>query len=173
MPYRACHLMFILVLLLSACATPPPPAPDWSYEKDAIEMRLKADPQLNLDDGAPHTLVLCTYQLRDPNTFNRLAEDMEGIYKLLACDLFDASVATAKRVIVHPGQDMVSIMDRAAGARHVAVVAGYYTLHQDRVTRLYNIPVQVETSGLVRRTTVSRPGRLSFELALGPLQIGP
>ena len=171
--HRILPIFWIATLLLTACATPPLPPPDWGYEKDAVEIHLKADPQLNLDDGAPHTLVLCTYQLRDPNTFHRLGEDMEGIYKLLECGLFDGSVATAKRLIVHPGQDVVTRLDRAAGAQYVAVVAGYYTLHKERVTRLFDIPVVVDESGLLRKTRVAKPGSLAIELELGPLQINP
>lgn len=171
MTHKSLPILVILAAVLGACATPPLPPPDWGYEKDAITLRLQADPNLNFDDGAPHTLVLCTYQLKDPNTFNQLSEDLEGIYKLLECGLFDGSVATARRLIVHPGQDQSINLDRAAGAQYVAVVAGYYTLEKSRMIRLYDIPVVVSQSGLVRRTTVARPGPLTIDLALGPLQI--
>jgi type VI secretion system VasD/TssJ family lipoprotein len=171
MTHKNLSALLILALLLGACAAQPLPPPEWGYEKDAIKIHLKADDKLNLDDGAPHTLVLCTYQLKDPNTFNQLSEDADGIYKLLECGLFDGSVATARRLIVRPGQDLSVNLDRAADAQFVALVAGYYQLQKERMIRLYDIPVVLDQSGLVRRTTIARPGPLTIDLTLGPLQI--
>lgn len=171
MKSRLLVLLCLAVLALTACASQPVPQPDWAYEKDAIQIQLKADAKLNFDDGVPHTLVLCIYQLRDPNTFNQLSEDTDGIYKLLECGLFDASVATAKRLIVHPGQDMNVSLDRAEGAKYLAVVAGYYVLQKQRMTRLYEIPVKIETKGIVKRTKIAKPDRLNVTLNLGPDQL--
>jgi hypothetical protein len=124
----------------------------------------------SLDHGA-WTVLKHLYQLRDPNTFNQLSDDTEGIYKLLECDLFDASVATAKRLIVHPGQDVTVTLDRAEGAKYVALAAGYYALEKDRMIRLFDIPVVIDTKGFIKRTKESKPGRLAIELELGPSQI--
>jgi predicted component of type VI protein secretion system len=121
----------------------------------------------------PHTLVLCLYHLRDPNSFNQLSDDMPGIYKLLECGLFDGSVATAKRIIVHPGQDIDVRLDRAEGAKYLAAVAGYYELQKQRMIRLFEIPTIVETKGFFKKTTTSKPGPLKADLVLGPAQIGP
>ena len=161
----------LLAFFVCACSSQPLPPPDWTYEKDAIQVHLKADPKLNFDDGVPHTLVTCIYQLKDPNTFNQLAEDTDGIYKLLDCGLFDAGVATAKRLIVHPGQDVNIMIDRAEGAKYVAVVAGYYVLQKDRMIRLFDIPTVIEAKGWIKRTKISKPGHLKIEIQLGPSQI--
>ena len=171
MTYKKMMLLTLAVTLLTACASAPLPPPEWTYEKDAIEIQVKADPKLNFDDGVPHTLVLCLYQLRDPNTFNQLSDDTDGIYKLLECQLFDGSVATAKRLIVHPGQDTKVTLDRAEGAKYVAIAAGYYVLQKDRMIQLIDIPVAIETKGLIKRTKLSKPGRLTIQLDLGPSQI--
>ena len=169
---RTLVLLGMVILWLTACASQPPPQTVWSYEKDAVTVHVKADAKLNFDDGVSHTLVLCLYQLRDPNTFNQLSDDMPGIYKLLECSLFDGSVATAKRAIIHPGQDMDVRLDRAEGAKYLAAVAGYYQLRKDRMIRLYEIPTVVETKGFFKKTTTSKPGPLKVELELGPAQMG-
>jgi type VI secretion system VasD/TssJ family lipoprotein len=161
----------IIVTLLVACASQPLPAPEWIYEKDAIEVYLRADPRLNLDEGVPHTLLVCLYQLKDPNAFNQLLDDPDGIYTLLECGLFDPSAATVKQIIVRPGRDMNLKLDRAAGAKYVAVAAGYYILEKERMARLYKIPVIVEKKGFFRWTKLSRPGLLKIEIDLGPSQI--
>jgi type VI secretion system VasD/TssJ family lipoprotein len=157
-------------MLLGACASQAPP-PDWTYEKDAIAVHLEADAKLNYDEGVPHTLMVCLYQLKDPNTFNQLSDDSDGIYKLLECDLFDSAVATAKRIIVRPGKKVDFHLDRAEGAKYAAIVAGYYVLEKERMIKLYEIPVVVEKKGLLRRTKVSKPGELMIDLELGPSQI--
>lgn len=171
MTYTKLMIIAFAAILMTACASAPLPSPEWTYEKDAIEIQIKADPKLNFDDGVPHTLVLCLYQLRDPNTFNQLSDDTDGIYTLLECKLFDGSVATAKRLIVHPGQDTTIVLDRAEGAKYVAVAAGYYVLQKERMIRLIDIPVAIETKGLIKRTKISKPGRLTIQLELGPSQI--
>jgi len=152
-----------------ACASTPPPAPPFGYEKGAVSLHVKADPQLNLTDGTPHTLLLCVYELKDPNVFNQLAQDSKGLYKLLECGPFDGSVATAKRLIIHPDQDLTFTLDRAEGAKYVAVIAGYYSLHRDKIIRLFEVPVVVKRKGLTGK--VAEPGHLSVDLKLGPYEI--
>ena len=159
---------WLLVFGICSCASLPVAPPEWKYEKKAIRLQLKADFQLNLHEGTPHTLLVCVYQLRNPNTFNQLAGDNNGIYELLECKLFDDSVAGSERLIIHPGQDLTFTLNRAEGAKYVAIVAGYYLLHKER---LFNIPVIVENKWWIKRAKISKPGYLNIELTLGPQQI--
>ena len=162
----------IVVLLVVSCASQPvSPPSQWRYEKGAVRVHLKADPQLNLYQGNPHTLLLCIYQLRDPNAFNQLTQDENGLYKLLECDSFDSTVANSKRLIVNPGEELTTELDRAEGARYVAVVAGYYTVESKGMIRLYDIPWYVEKTGFLGQTKVAKPGPLDIDLFLGPQQI--
>ena len=171
MSIRTIAMLCIISILAVACASQPLPPTKWSYEKDAIEIHLQADPKLNFDDGVAHTLLVCLYQLKDPNAFNQLSDDTDGIYKLLECGLFDAGVATSKRLIVHPGKDVTVTLDRAEGAKYVAAVAGYYVLQKDRMIRMFDIPVVIEKKGFIKTTKISKPGILKIELELGPSQI--
>jgi len=165
--------MFLVMVssIIYACASQPLLPPQWQYEKEAIKLHIKADPKLNLEEGTPHTLLVCVYQLKDPNAFNQLAGDDDGLYKLLECGLFDAAVATSKRLIARPGQDITLALDRAEGAKYLAVVAGYFTLQKDRMIRLFNIPVVVEEKGFFKRKRIQKPGLLNIELILGQQQI--
>jgi type VI secretion system VasD/TssJ family lipoprotein len=164
-------LVMIVLMFVSCASQPVPPPSEWRYEKGAVKLRLQADNQLNLYDDNPHTLSLCVYQLRDPNTFNQLAEDEDGLYKLLECERFDASVVSSKRLIVRPGQDLESDLDRAEGARYVAVVAGYYQMFKENMVRLYDVPWIIESKGFLGRTKESKPAPLVIELVLGSEQI--
>ena len=168
---------FLLILiagslfLLSACAAKQLPPPQWTYEKEAIRMHVKADDKLNLDDGEAHTLLLCAYQLSDPNTFNQLSNDQDGLYKLLECSLFGSGAAASKRMIIQPGQDVNMTLDRAEGARYVAIVAGYYILEKDRMVKMVDIPEFVEKKGFIKKSKTRMPAQLDIDLVLGPQQI--
>jgi type VI secretion system VasD/TssJ family lipoprotein len=161
--------LLLTLFFIGSCASPPPAPPEWKYEKEAIRILLKADSQLNELKGVPYTLLLCAYQLRDPNSFNQLAKEREGLTQLLECNLFDGSVAGSRRLIVHPGQDQTLSLDRPEGAKYLALVAGYYLLDKDRMVRLVEFPVVSEKQGW--RTSVTKPGRLNLEVTLGPQQI--
>lgn len=162
-------MLVLFVFFLVSCAPKVLPPPQWTYEKDAIKLHVAADPMLNLDDGKAHTLYVCIYQLKDPNGFNQLSSDQSGLYKLLDCQLFDQGVASSKRLIVHPGEDTTLVLDRAENAKYLAVVAGYYDIVKERITRLVEIPVIIEEKGFMAKER--KPGLLDITLFLGPRQI--
>ncbi len=170
-------LFFVIIAVISvcSCASLSPnssiPPPDWQYEQNAVHVNIKVDPQLNLSEGLPHTLVLCVYQLKDPNKFNQLAGDEEGLYQLLECRAFDASVTSYKRLIVYPGQDIEFTWDRSEGAKYIAFAAGYYSLHRDRMVRLFKIPARVKRRGFLWLKKYLAPEVINIELTLGQLQI--
>ena len=153
--------LFLALLALSvvSCKTTPPPPP--SYERNAVQLHLVSDPNLNLFGGIPHTVVLCVYQLRDPNAFNQAMDEKEGLVKLLECNRFDPSVTYVKKVVVQPRQELTEPLDRAEGTRYVGVVAGYSQLQKERVTRFYAIPFSV----------FGNPKPLDIDLYLGPQEI--
>ena len=76
-------LLWLLAFGLCSCTSMPSAPVEWKYEKEAIQLHLKADFQLNLHEGTPHTLLICVYQLRNPNVFNQLAGDNKGVSHLL------------------------------------------------------------------------------------------
>jgi type VI secretion system VasD/TssJ family lipoprotein len=164
--------VLISFLMILSCASAPILPTEWRYEKDAIKLTLDADPQLNLYNNMAHTLQLCVYQLKDPNGFNQLTETEEGLYKLLEGSMFDASVANFKRLNMKPGQSTPFTMDRAEGAKYIAVAAGYATIQKDRITRLINIPASIVEEGSgSKKQKVSRPEIINLKLWLGPQQI--
>jgi len=167
-------LLVGLLLTASTCGLPakkqalPPSPPEWRYEKNAIILHLNVDPNANLYDGNSHTLLVCFYQLGDPNAFHQLSGNPEGLSKLLDCNRFDASVAQSKRMVFHPGQEWTESFDRAEGAKYVGIVAGYFNLHEERVVRLLPIPV-VEQKTPTGAALV--PAKLYQDISLGPQEI--
>lgn len=161
----------LCIFFLSACAATPPPPPNYSYGKDGIEVHIQSDPRLNMNQGSPHTLLICVHQLRDPNTFNRLTGDTNGIYTLLECSQFDSSVTHSKRIIVQPGQKVSYTLDRAEGTKYVGVGAGYYNVRKKDVIRLYEVPIVTRSLGGLSRSRIAEPDLLNIELDLGPTKI--
>ena len=169
---RAVLVCFLLAPVVFSCASAPVEPVKWGYEKDAIEFHLKADKQLNYKDKKAHSLVICVYQLISPNAFNQLSGSRNGLSSLLECSVFDpAGVAVSKQIFVSPGKDMDIKLDRAEGAKYVALVAGYYTIDKDKITRLYQIPEISERSGFLWLNKTTRPDKLLINLILGSKQI--
>jgi type VI secretion system VasD/TssJ family lipoprotein len=161
---------FLLCSFLCSCAGPTEQQ-KWGYEKDAVVVKITADKKLNFMDKKAHALVLFMYQLTSPNAFNQLADSRAGRAKLLDdSSAFDtASVVMTKQIVVNPGKDMVVKLDRAEGAKYVALAAGYFaTMDKDKITRIYQVP---EVSrGFFKSGT--KAGPLEINLILAPTRIG-
>ena len=157
----------LMCFLILTCSCAPRALPRWEFEQDAINIFIEADNQLNLRDGSSHTLSVCVYQLKDPNAFHQLSDDTDGLYQLLDCGIFDPGVAVTKRLIIHPNDELTVTLDRAEGAKFVAIVAGYYTIEKDRIIRFYKVPVKKR--GVFRRKYV--PSDMDIHLVLGSKQI--
>ncbi len=167
---KRCKILLLLlpVLFLFSCAKTIIPPNFAEYQPKAIRLHLKSDPKLHLYQGIPHTLVFCVYDLIDPNEFNQLLDEKGGMEKLCECTKFHSSVTNAKRFIINPNKEYTEVLDRPANAKYVAVVAGYYQLQKENVTRLYLHPVVEEKTW---RTITQKPGILNIDLYLGPQRI--
>jgi len=162
-------LLILSIFILSSCAGPPVVIPpSWDYEPKAIHIHLKSDPQLNLYQGKSHTIVFCLYLLTDPNEINQLVDEKGGLERLCECSKFHPSVTAAKRFIIHPNKEYRETIDRAAGAKYVAVVAGYFNLKKENMYRLYTVPVVEEKK---KNTVYQKPAPLQINLFLGAQQI--
>jgi type VI secretion system VasD/TssJ family lipoprotein len=135
----------------------------YEYEKDAISLHLKGDPNLNLFEKRPHTLLVCVYQLRDPNALNQVLQDAEDVTKLLECARFDPSILNTKKFILQPGKEINESLDRAEGARYIGIVAGYYNLDKQRASRIISVPVG--------GTFGKKASKLDLDVFLGPDEI--
>jgi type VI secretion system VasD/TssJ family lipoprotein len=127
------------LLLLAACGgkdavAPPMPRPApaedpsrvvWNAEPGGVRLSIEAAPDLNAQDGTPLALSLCVFQLDKTDKFDDLAQTPEGLDKLQACTVEAAGAASARRYWLQPGQKLSEDIDRAEGARTMAVAAGY------------------------------------------------
>lgn len=148
--FRLSFLYFALFLLCSCSlfsgkkGTDVPPPKE--FTRGGVTVNIKADPQLNRYKNSPHTLLVCIYQLKDPNAFNQLADDPSALSKLMECSKFDSSVAYAKRTVIQPGQNLSEQRDTAEGARFIGIAAGYYVTGSEKTTYLAPLTSKSTTS---------------------------
>lgn len=167
-------LFLFFLSLLTSCATSKKTDssdPDlvWGFAQKAIDVSYRADKNLNQYDGKAHTILMCLYQLSDPNVFNELSKSNDGLNKLLTCSRFDQSVVGYRRIIVQPGENKNLAIDRAEKTKWVGIVVGYYELNPSMVTSLFEIPIITKRNWLVFKKPT--PGMLSINLFLGPNKI--
>lgn len=146
-------------------------AMEWSYGKEAISVELQADPKLNVYEGVPHTLVLGIAQFAEPNQFKALLADPGAVAKLLESGRGVPGVLAFERYIVEPGRSRTLNLDRAQMAQYYGVVAGYYELDPMQNGRLFRIPIDIKSSGLISRTRTAQPAQQRIRLVLGPEKI--
>lgn len=135
--------------------SPPAPAAPASIEESGdsnakgLMLFVTADKLLNHYQEKAHTLLLCIYQLKGPNGFNQLKEEKNGMEKLMECTPFDASAATAKRLVVQPGNTHQIELDRAEGARYVGISAGYFGPSSGKRHQISSLPVAKDAQGTI------------------------
>ncbi|MDH5231929.1 MAG: type VI secretion lipoprotein TssJ [Gammaproteobacteria bacterium] len=140
------------------------------YKKQGVRIDWEAGENLNTFNRRPHTLVLTAYQLSDPNVFNQLLEDPEGISKLLEGDSFDSSVLSRRKVVVKPNEQQKLYLDRAAGAQYIGLVTGYFTQDVRAMSRLVPVTLR-ERNRFFWRKKDKDPADTIVQLTLGSSKI--
>jgi type VI secretion system VasD/TssJ family lipoprotein len=145
--------------------------PSRPFASKAIQIEYRADPNLNLYQDKPHTLAFVVYQLSDINPFTNLTKDAAGLTTLLKGEAFDKSVMAVNRFFIEPGDANRLDIDRYENVKWVGIVAGYYDLTPGQVTRSYEMPVLIETKGMIFKTNEAKMGLLGMNLFFGPTSI--
>lgn len=142
----------------------------WDYAAKAVLVELEADPKLNQYGGDAHTLVLGVYQMEDAAAFYKLIADSALVAKSLESGKAEGFTHFA-RYVVTPGQRSILSLDRAQKAKFVGIAAGYYLMDAARSARLFEVPLTVESEGLVSKTYKAAPAVLAVRLNLGAEQV--
>lgn len=145
--------------------------PSRPYASKAIQIQYRADANLNTYQDKPHTLAFVVYQVADINPFNNLVKDATGLTTLLKGEKFDPSVMAVDRFFIEPGDTNYLDIDRYENVKWVGIVAGYFDLTPGQVTRIYEMPVLIETKGMIFKTNEAKMGLLGMNLYFGPSSI--
>lgn len=169
---KKCGIVLLVGVLLFVGCTAKIKKPEWKFGKEALRIHIKADHKLNLYNSKAHTLYVCFYQLSELNAFDQLTQDEPGIRKLLECKLFDGSVAAVNSKIIHAGENLTIILDRAERAEYFAIVTGYFAeLNNTRMVRRHKIQVLKKKESFWKKRYQCMPCDLDIEVSLGPNQI--
>jgi type VI secretion system VasD/TssJ family lipoprotein len=140
----------------------------WDFARNAILVEVEADPRLNQYGGEAHTLVLGVYQMEDSAAFYKLIADAALVGKSLESGKGGEGFVHFARYVVTPGQRSILSLDRAQKAKFVGIAAGYYQIEAARSARLFEVPLTVESEGMVSTTYKAAPALLAVRLNLGP-----
>jgi predicted component of type VI protein secretion system len=177
---------FLLVwpgLLLVACGgdkvVEPPPVPPpaavtdpaqvvWAGMPGGVTLHILSGLDLNEMGGTPLGLSLCVYQVAGVSRFNALATTAEGLDALQGCTVDTVDAAAAKRFWIQPGQYRKVVMDRAEGAKNLAVVAGYAHLKPELSAAVFPFWLQSGKEGHIPffRTTVYSAAAMDIVIRL-------
>ncbi|MCP3900788.1 MAG: type VI secretion system lipoprotein TssJ [Desulfobacteraceae bacterium] len=162
--------MVMIATLLSSCSIFSPNSSKWRAQKEGIVLHLQSDDKLNYKDGKYYTLFMVVYQLTKPDSFNLRTQDEEGLRELLSKKIFDSSVVALKSIIIYPSSNETYKIDRATGAKHVAVIAGYRTMNKERMVRVFDIPLGTDTD-ILKMEREYVPEVLEVTMKFGATQI--
>jgi type VI secretion system VasD/TssJ family lipoprotein len=140
------------------------PQVKWTFAAKALEIRFKADAELNVYDGESHALAVAVYQMSDPNVYLSYGVNREKLTEIMDAHRFDPSVTTFDQFFLQPGEERVVRLDRAENSRFVGIVAGFFQADPDQATRLFEIPV-VLTPG--KQEVLAAPGVLNLNIFAG------
>jgi type VI secretion system VasD/TssJ family lipoprotein len=185
--WPGCLLPFALSALLAACGgkdavAPPMPKPQpqtdpaqviWPAEPGGVRLRIEATPDLNAQDGNPLALSLCVYQLGKADKFDDLARNADGLDALQACTVEAGGAVSAKRYWLQPGQVVTDDVDRAEGARLMAVAAGYAHLTPELSRAAFRFLLHSEKKGWMIgfRDTVYSAAPMEIHIRLTASQV--
>ncbi len=140
----------------------------WSYAPDGLQIQVEADPTLNDVNGQPHMLALVVVQLEAPNAFASMTADPDKLRSLLLAPGPAQGMLALDRIFIAPGERRRLSLPRVEKAQYVGLAAGYNHLDPARSTRLYQIGVNVDSSGIIIKTRTASPDPLAIDLYLGP-----
>ena len=143
----------------------------WDYARDAIQIELDSDPDLNEFFSQAHTAVLGVFQVADSKTFVELLKDADKLKQILASGNAGSDVLQLDRFVVSPDRHVVLTLDRVQDTHYVGLVVGYYYFQIDNATRLFRVPLNMDSSGIISTTYTAQPAHLALKLQLGRQRI--
>lgn len=139
----------------------------WTYAADGLQVVVSASPNLNQSTDQPHTLALSVVQMEDPSAFSPYTASSAKLSTLLLADAPPPGLLALNRIFVSPGESRTVVLPRVEKAKYVGLAAGYYHLDPARSARLYQIGVEVSSSGIVVKNRDASPEPLRIDLRLG------
>lgn len=140
----------------------------WDYAENAIQLDFTASTDLNPYDGQAHNLLVVVAQLDQANAFASYTGSSQQMSSLLLLDSAPTGMVGLSRVFLQPGETKRITLPRLEGAKMVGIAAGYAHLDPARSARLYQIGVDVTSSGFFSKRWTATPQPIAIDLLVGP-----
>jgi type VI secretion system VasD/TssJ family lipoprotein len=140
----------------------------WSYAENAIQLNLTADKNLNQYDGQAHNLLLVVAQFDTANAFSAYTGSSQQLSSLLLMTSTPKGMIGFNRIFIDPGQTTTVNLPRLEGSRMIGVAAGYSHLDPLRSAKLYQIGVDVTSTGFFSKIWTAAPQPIAIDLLVGP-----
>jgi type VI secretion system VasD/TssJ family lipoprotein len=168
-------ILLTLCLLLAACSsqnlTPEQKALTalkWDYTENAIELSFTADKDLNQYDGQAHNLLVVVTQFDQISAFSAYTGSSQQLSSLLLMSNAPKGMIGLTRLFIEPGQSKRLSLPRLEGAKMIGIASGYAHLDPARSAKLYQIGVDVTSSGFFSKTWTATPRPIAIDLLVGP-----
>lgn len=114
----------------------------WSYQDNAVAVKLTASRDLNTYAQRPHTLVVKVIQLTDVSGLTTLMQTPDGVRTVLseATEMIPNAVYSESKILA-PKQTQTINLARQQDAKFIAVVTGFAELNAETAVRVLPIPV--------------------------------
>ena len=139
----------------------------WNYGSAALRLEISSDAALNSYDGEAHSVVLAVVQTSEPEAFYQFLETPDIVAKVLQGTRGPAGLLQTTRYAIEPGRKAKIRLDRAQGAHYVGVIVAFYDVPVAKTAKLFNLPVDVSSSGIVVREHSAAPALAGLNLKLG------
>jgi type VI secretion system VasD/TssJ family lipoprotein len=143
----------------------------WNYGNAALRVDVDTDAALNSYDGEAHSVVLALVQAADPGAFYQFLDTPDLVAKVLQGSRPPSTLLQVTRYALEPARKAQIRLDRAQGARYLGIVAAFYDVPVAKGAKLFNLPVAMDSSGLVVRNYSATPAAAVLSLKLGPADI--
>lgn len=167
----------IIALLLGALAgcSSHEPTPEqtaltnlkWNYAENAVQLNFASSNDLNQYDGQAHNLLVVVVQFDQPNAFANYTGSSQQLSSLLLSDSAPAGLIGLTRLFIQPGENKSINIPRLEGAKMIGIAAGYAHLDPARSAKLYQIGVDVTSTGFFSKTWTAQPQPIAIDLLLG------
>ena len=124
----------------------------WDYAENAIVLNFSASKDLNQYAGQSHNLLVVITQFDQANAIAPYIAGPQQLSNLLLMESAPAGLISLTRVFLQPGETKTLRLARLEGTKMVGVAAGYAHLDPARSFKLYQIGVDMTSSGLLKKT---------------------
>jgi hypothetical protein len=140
-----------------------------NYPRDGsgIKLIIRSSNNLNFVNDIPHTLAIAVMQTNSPKSAQTLSQSQDQLNNLLSGkSSANPAIISVDRFIVSPNANNEVTIARRAEVQALVIYAGFFSSPLEQIVRIFQIPIEVDSSGMVIKTYSASPMPVSLLLDL-------